>query len=203
MMESWEGLMGRIPILLVVSLVVAVLGYGIAVRLPVSYDVHFSYVVSIEQREVAPIFRYDGYYALSATDLFAGTLASWIVTPETVVAAYHEAGITLPTEDAIDLTKNILAEKAASQLVKITVKNPSKQKAESLAKGVMGIVPKLIEQYNKNGTPAVTFSAVASIPWTGVSRIAPLPIAIVLFVFVFFAGIFLTLFMSALARGSS
>lgn len=201
--KSWEAFVRRIPTLLAVSFIVAIVGYGVAVRLPVSYDVHGSYVVSQEEREVSSGFRYDGYYALSATDLFTATLAAWITSPETVVRAYEEAGVPLPTEDAIDLVKNIRAEKAAPQLVTITVRDSSKADAEKLAGGVAKVIPTFVEQYNTTGTPAATFSVVASQRWTGVSRIAPFPVALVLFIFVFLVGMVWTMFLDALRRGSS
>lgn len=201
--KTWDAFVKRIPVLIAVSLVVAITGYGVVIRLPVSYVVHGSYVVSQEGREVAPGFRFDGYYALSATDLFTGTLAAWIVSPETVVRAYQEASVSLPTEDPIDLVKSIRAEKVAPQLIAITVKNSSKAAAEKLASGVARIVPELVTQYNTTGTPAATFAVVASQPWTGVSRIAPFPVALVLFLFVFLTGMVWTMFLEALRRGSS
>ncbi len=93
--------------LLGISILVAILGYGIAKQFPATYEVNFSYMVSMEQRDESSNFRYDGYYALSATDLFSATLAGVIVSPETIVAAYGGANIPLPTEDTIDLVKSI------------------------------------------------------------------------------------------------
>lgn len=201
--QSWEYLSRRIPVLLIASIIAGIVAYGVASRLPVSYDVSLSYVVSQESRDPVSDFRYDGYYAISATDLFTTTLASWIVSPETVVRFYEKAHIPLPTEDPISLSKRIIAIKAAPQLVNITVKHPSKLEAEKLAAGIAQVVPAFVEQYNTTGSPASRFAVVASSPWTGVSRIAPLPISLIVFVFVFIVGVLWTLFTQALKRGSS
>lgn len=187
--ESWNALIRRAPRILLVSFLIALASYTVAAKMPVSYNVHFSYVVSQEAKEVPPGFRYDGYYALSASDLFTATLASWIAQPQTIVAAYEASSMPLPTQDAVDLGKYIHAEKAAPGLVNITVENPSQETAEAVAGGIAKIVPVFIAQQNTVGTPAVTFRAISSRPWTGTSRIAPLPIALVFFMFAFLAQI--------------
>lgn len=194
MNDSLEVLVSKIPRVLIVSFIAALASYGITAKIPVSYDVHVSYVVSQEGREATPGFRYDGYYALSATDLFAATLAAWIAQPQIIALAYKASDISLPTYDAIDLGKRIRSEKAAPGLVNITVRDRSRETAERIARGVAKIVPAFIAQQNTTGTPAVTFRGIASDSWTGVSRIAPLPIALVVFMFALFAQILWILF---------
>lgn len=180
----WEKLSRKTPYILGISFVFAIIGYITAAKLPVSYDVYLSYIVSMEKREAAPDFRYDGYYALSAADLFTTTLASWIAAPQTIANAYQAAHISLPTYDAIDLGKRVRAEKSAQGLVNITVRDSSRETAEAVAKGIAEIVPAFVAQQNTAGTPAVAFRVTVSGPWTGMSRVAPFPIALVVFVFV-------------------
>lgn len=183
----WEKLSRKTPAILIVSFTCALVAYIVAAKLPVSYDVHLSYVVSMQKREAASDFRYDGYYALSATDLFTATLASWTAQPQTIARAYQAANIPLPTYDMIDLGKRVRAEKSAPGLVNITVLDSSRETAEAIAKGMTEVVSAFILQQNTAGTPAVMFSATAFDPWTGMSRIAPFPIALVIFVFVLLA----------------
>ncbi len=194
MNDSLESLANTTPRILIASFMIAFVAYGIAAKIPVSYDVHLSYVVSQEGGQATPGFRYDGYYALSATDLFAATLASWIAQPQTIALAYKTSDIPLPTNDAIDLGKRIRSEKTAPGLVNITVRDHSRETAEQIVRGVTKIIPAFIAQQNTTGTPAVTFRGIASDSWTGMSRIAPLPIALVVFVFVLFIQILWILF---------
>jgi hypothetical protein len=188
--------------LLGISIILGILAYGIAVRIPASYDVHMSYVISLENREGTSGFRYDGYYALSTMDLFTTTLTAWATAPETIVRAYKQSGIELPTEDAVKLGKNIRAGKAAPQLVKVTVSDSSKDHAEQLARGVAAVIPELVDEYNKSSKNTATFSVVASEPWTGVSRVAPLPIALTVFVFVLIVCVIWVLFVEAIKNES-
>lgn len=191
--ESWGAVRRHAFRSILISLLLAVIAYVIAVKIPVSYDTHFSYTVSQQSREASSAFRYDGYYSLSATDLFTATLAAWITAPQTIVSAYASAHVALYTSDAIQLTKNIRAEKVAPGLINITVRNASKDSAEAVAHGIATIVPVFIQEQNTAGTPAVMFRAIDSSMWTGVSRIAPIPIALVCFVFVLLVQLILVL----------
>lgn len=194
MEDLFEILSFKTPRILTISFILALIAYGIAIKIPVSYDVHLSYIVSQQERETSAQFRYDGYYALSATDLFTATLAAWVREPQTIAAAYRAAGIAIPTYDAIDLTKHVRSEKAAPGLVNITITDSSRQTAEAVAGGVVEIIPSFIEGQNTAGTPAVSFRSTLSGPWTGMSRIAPFPIALVVFLFALVSQILWILF---------
>lgn len=175
----------RAPLILLVSVLAALVAYGVVNRVKPSHIVHFSYVVSLVQRDTAPEFRFDGFYAIQATDLFASTLASWMKTPEQIVAAYQEAGLELPASDAREILKAVEATKTGPQLVQVAVKNATKEKAESLAQGLQTVVEKQVATYHDKGTPAIAFRVVADTPWTSLQK---LPIKMIVsgtFVFVF------------------
>lgn len=169
---------------LLIGFLAAVLGYTIAARLPVSYDVHFSYAISRGEGPPSKEFQYDGYYALSAIDLFTTTLAAWIASPEIIASGYASSDVPLPTRDAVDLVKHVRTEKAAPGLVRVTVQDVSQKTAEAVAKGITEIVPSFIQKQNEHISPAITFRAAVSQPWTSMNRVAPLPITLVIFIFV-------------------
>ena len=180
-----EILKKRLPAILLISVVATFIAYGVASRLKPKHIVHFSYVVSQVSRDETPGFRFDGYYALSATDLFATTLASWITAPEHVVAAYQAAGLPLLSHDAREIVKAVEATKAGPQLVQVAISDESKARAEALAQGVQEVVARQVERYHSQGTPAVSFRIVADTPWTSLQK---LPIRMIVsgtFVFAF------------------
>src|SRR3989338_3499521 len=118
---SFRALNRALPLICAAGIAAAGLGYGIARKIPPSYEVHFSYIVALQERDTSPGFRYDGYYALSGTELFSSTLASLIASPEMIVQAYQEAKLPVSTQDPFALTKRVRAQKAASQLVQKTI----------------------------------------------------------------------------------
>ena len=174
-------LASKLPLLLLASFLLAAIAFGIAGRLGPLPQVHFSYLVSLSEREVTPDFEFDGYYALQATDLFAATLAEWLTTPEVVVAAYREAGLEPDTDDPRALTRLVEARKTAPQLVEVTVKGSSQAEAEALTAGLLVAMERNVALYHDEGIPAVEFGVVATEPFSGQRTINARLIAVATF----------------------
>ncbi|HLC48811.1 MAG TPA: hypothetical protein VJI96_00295 [Candidatus Andersenbacteria bacterium] len=200
-LSSLSALSRAFFLILSLSLIVAFIAYGVVKKIPGTYEVHFSYMVSIEQHDVALGFRYDGYYALSSTDLFSATLASIASAPETIIAAYIASGIQPPTQDAIRLVRVVTAKKTAPALVQITVTDASQKNAEQLTSGLMTVLAKTIDEYNTKGPASLIFHGVSTTPWTSVHAPLPLPIAASMFMLVFLGGNMIVLVRQALKRG--
>lgn len=196
----WNVLKQKMPILLLISLAAAVVAFVIVRQAGPTYEVHFSYLVSLSEREAADEFRFDGFYALQATDLFAATLARWIATPEVIVAAHAEADIPLQSQDPRQLTRQVAAEKSAPQIVQVTVRGDSEQRAEALARGLRAVMERNIEMYHDEGVPAVTFRAVATPPWLGVWQVAVPVIVSATFIFTFLIAVNGLLLIESLRR---
>ncbi|MEX2055052.1 MAG: hypothetical protein WD972_02625 [Candidatus Andersenbacteria bacterium] len=182
-----------LPLLLLVSLLAGFVALAIVRRFEPVSQVHFSYLVSLSQREDAPEFRFDGYYALQATDVFAETLAAWVQTPEVVVAAYQEAGLAVPTNDPRAIVRNVVAKKSAAQLVQVTVRHADPAIARKLTTGLQTVMQQNIERYHAQGIPAVQFRAVPTTPWVGQRQVATSIIVTATMVAVFFLGLNLRL----------
>ncbi len=181
----WRRVRLMLPWLLFGSFAAAVVAYAVASSLPAAHQVHFSYLISLSEREAANEFRFDGFYALQATDLFAQTLARWIQTPEVIVAAYQEAGLASPTENPRELTRLIRADKTAPQLVQVTVEETSKEEALQVAEALQKVMEKNIAEYDTQGIPALAFRVVPTTPWAGQSEISVPIVTVATFVFVF------------------
>jgi capsular polysaccharide biosynthesis protein len=179
----------RLPILLLISLLLTVIVYGVARRMGPTYEVHYSYLISLSTREQPKEYTFDGYYALQATDLFTATLAQWATTPEVVVAAYQDAQIKLPTINPKGLAHAVSAEKTAPQLVELTVRSSKKAEAEKLARGLMTAVQHNIDIYHEQGIPALTFRVVTTSPWTGMTQLNLTVIVVATFIISLLLGI--------------
>lgn len=182
-------LASKLPVLLLASFLLAAIAFGIAERVGPLPQVHYSYLVSLSEREETPDFEFDGYYALQATDLFAATLAEWLTTPEVVVAAYRAAGLEPGTEDPRALTRLVEARKSAPQLVEVTVKGSSQAEAEALTAGLLVAMERNVALYHDEGIPAVQFGVVATQPFSGQRMIHARLIAVA----TFFAALILLL----------
>ncbi len=196
-MALWRNL----PMIMLVGVLAFGIAYAIASKTPPSYEVHFSYVVAQQQRDASPDFRYDGYYSISGTELFSATVASLIMSPEQIVSAYASANIPLASQDPLALTKKVKAEKAASQLVQVTVIDASKSNAEALAHAVDSVTQKAVSDYDKKNKDTAQFSLTQTNAWTGTVRVAVMPIALIAMVFALVMAALIVLFNEALKRG--
>lgn len=158
----------KMPLILLLSLLAAVVTYGAVNRMGATYKVHMSLLVSLTQRETADEYTFDGLYALQSTELFTATLAEWTATPAVIVDAYREAGMPVSTGDARQLSRRISAKKTAPQLVEISVTGSSRADSERLARSLLVVMKKNVELYHREGVPTLQFRVVASKPWTSV-----------------------------------
>lgn len=186
--------------LLLVSVAVGVLAYAVVHRLGPTYEVHFSYLVSLSERETVPEYQFDGYYALQATDLFAATLARWATTSEVIVAAYSAAGIDSPTDDPRALGRSVAAVKSAPQLVEVTVRGKQRDEVERLAVGLRRVMEQNVARYHDEGIPALHFRVVATEPWVGTTRLSASVIVSAVFIFTFLFGVNGVLLLESLRR---
>jgi len=169
----------QLPRLLLISLVMAVGAWVVVRAIGPTYQGHFSYLVSLSEREtVKDEYRFDGFYALQATELFSATLAKWVVTPEVIVATYDRAGVELPSLDPRQLTGSIRAEKSAPQLVEIVIKHSDRQTVGKLAAALQQVMAENVDQYHDQGIPAVAFKVVTTNVWVGM-RLVAVPVIVV------------------------
>lgn len=184
----WPRVGRALPWLLALSVLVALLAAGTVSRFGESWTVHFSYVVSLKEREAATAYRFDGYYALQAIELFTKTLAEWVVAPEMVAQAHRAAGLPEPT----GILKAIEAEAAAPQLVRVTVRASDRAQAEQLAAGVRAVVA--------SGVPA-EFQVVATEPWATTAGLNKKVVGLATGALVFFVGLNLVVLRESLRNG--
>src|SRR3990167_2883875 len=154
----WDVVQRRMPAVLALSAALALVAYLAVGQRGPTFEVHFSYLVSLSEREAAEEFRFDDYYALSATDLFTSTLAEWLVTPNVIVAAYREAGLDVPDEEPARLARTVTAQKKAPQLVGVVVRGQERQQTERLASGLKEVMTEKIDVFQDQGGGALRFS---------------------------------------------
>jgi len=185
----WPPVRRRLPRLSLLAAAGALLAAALVHRAGPHYRAHFSYVVALQEREVADNFRFDGYYALQATDLFATTLAEWAMTPEVIAQAYQLAGLPLPGSDARSLVRSVSARKTAPQLIVVEVHGDSASDSAALARGLQAAVAAEVTAYHNAGVPAARFTAVPGAVWVGATLPATGVAAAAVFLLILFVGV--------------
>lgn len=164
----WQTIRRSLVGITILSMALSLMALAIAHRVGPTFEVHYSYLVSLSEREEAPEYRFDGFYALQATDLFSQTLAQWMTTPEVIVAAYTSAGLEIPTRNPRALAAAVSASKSSSQLVTVTIRHDDEEVARRLADGLKVVMNDTISRYHDQGIPALTFRVVTTDAWLGV-----------------------------------
>jgi capsular polysaccharide biosynthesis protein len=182
-------IINALPLLLLISLFFSASVFSWMHYHKPSSEVHFSYLISLSERDLKTSYSYDGYYALQASESFAETLAFWIQTPEMVVSAYRAANIPLPTTDARVLVKSIRAKKSAPQLVQVTIYSKDEGQAKRLAEGLRQAVEENMNIYHDEGIPDLKFKAVPTGPWLGKQRVSVFVIVFTVFIATLLLGI--------------
>lgn len=196
----WETVKQQLPRIVGISCGLAVVAWLIVQQQGATHELHFSYLISLSEREAAVEYRFDGYYALQATDLFAETLAELIAAPETIAAAFTAADLLPPAGSARQLTHSVTAERKAPQVVHVTIEQPSQREAQQLAEGVRHVVTKQVEMYHNQGVPALRFRVVATEPWSTVTRVDARVVAAATLLAVFVLGVNLVVLRESLRR---
>ena len=198
----WQLLRRTLPKVVLLSAALALLVYVISIKTGPSYQVHYSYIVSLSEREAVSDYAYDGYYALSATDLFATTLAAWTKTPEVIVRAHEISGVKMQSDDPQALVKLVSAEKTGPQIIEVTVRHKEKATVERLADGLQSAMLENIGMYHDEGIPAVRFKVVTTKAWTGEKAAAAGVVSAGTFVFALLLGINAVLLVESFRRAS-
>lgn len=194
----WNAFKRSALLIIIISGLVGLIGYGLAARAEPEYQVHFSYVVSLQEREEKNEYTFDGYYALQATDLFTSTVAQWLTTPEIIVQAYQRVGIQLPSTDPYAVVKLVRSEKTAPQLIEVTVRHRDRDVAQQLTRGLQEVLADNIAAYHRDGIPALTFRVVPTMAWTGARQFGSSVIGIALFGITFVIATNVVLFRESL-----
>lgn len=192
-----------LPGILLFSAALSFLTYAIVEKSGPTYEVYYSYLISIKERDKTEDYRFDGYYAINSTDLFASTLAAWSQTPEIIVKAHHEAGVKLPGHRPAQLTKIVNTDKTGPQIIQVTIKHKNLDSAEKLAQGLKKAVEQNIAKYHREGNPDLTFSVTTTEPWTGQTSLSAATITIGVFVFAVLLGMNAILLLESMKNSKS
>lgn len=130
---------------------------------PVYYEASFSFLVSRFGADSTADYKYDGYYALKASDLMADTVEQWLKNPEAVQSIYAKAGVDGRFKSLKDMARKFKATKLTSQLVEVRLKAEKSEDAKKVAEAASGILKNKIAAINnaeeKNGTFKIIDSA--------------------------------------------
>ncbi len=131
----------RYLLILVVTILVGASAFVFTFRRSVVYETSLSLLITRSTSQVTQDYKYDGYYAIKAAELFSDTVKQWLESPEVVVEIYKRAEIDLGLESLRKLRKKFKAYKMSSQYVEVRFKASQKEEAQKIS----GVIPSVLQ----------------------------------------------------------
>lgn len=175
----WKPLKKVFPFLIAASLIVGLVAIGVVRQQGSKSRLDFSYMV-VGQREAAtssPVYRFDDYYALQATELFSKSLAAWLSAPATIAAA-------LGREDRHDLVVTA----PAAGLIHLTLSSANPAVLPYLRQVVDQLARQYLDRYNASN-PSIVFRIEAAPEWVRTPEPPWRLVGVVSFLLTFFIGL--------------
>ena len=154
---------GKVLIIIFTVLVVGVSMILLYFKEPV-YQSSISFSVNRVNRQTTEYYEYDGYYAISAAELFSQTLMSWFMTPSVLLEIYEQAEVDPQIKSLSSFANRFRARQYASQNIVVSFKEKDQAKATKISNAVVNIVQTKAADLNKTSDQKSIFEVVGSKP---------------------------------------
>ena len=113
-------------------------------------------------REPTTQYQYGGYYAIQASEMFAGTILGWLKSPEVLSEILQEAKMPVGASEIQALSNQISARKIPPQNIELNVIDLNQEKAKLLASSTINIIKSKTELINKSASDGSAFTIISS-----------------------------------------
>lgn len=157
----------RRKVLIIVLVAVITIGGVLLVEfLPEAQYTSISLAVGREGKQETQDYKYDGFYSLQASELFAETVVSWFLSPEIVSDIFEGAGIDPGTENLREMSRIFDAEQLASQNVLVKFTTNSEEDADKLVASMKKVLAERTKILNEASGDDANFAVIARDPIT-------------------------------------
>lgn len=144
-------------LILVITILVGVSSFIFTLRKSVVYDTSLSLFITRSAPQDTQDYKYDGYYAIKAAELFSDTIKQWLESPEVVVEIYKQAEIDLTLKSLRKLRKKFTAYKMSSQYVEVRFKAKERAEAQEVSRAITKVLQSKTQELT-GATKDISFS---------------------------------------------
>ncbi|MFH1172897.1 MAG: Wzz/FepE/Etk N-terminal domain-containing protein [bacterium] len=131
---------------------------------PTVYDTSIAFTVNRTAKQQTADYQYDGYYAIQASNLFAQTIMSWLMTPSVLLEIYNQAGVD-PNIGYLDkFASRFQTKKLSSQSVAVRFKERDEATADKIARSIINVMETKAVDLNQTSEGDSLFKVVGSNP---------------------------------------
>ncbi len=151
-------------IIIAIAVLTALFSFIFSVVQPMKYETSLSLLISKSKTQETDDFKYDGYYALRASEIMADSVEQWLESPDVVNLVYQKAGINPDFRNIKSYTKKFRARKMSSQYVEVKFNTFTKKDAEKISLAIIKVINGKAEALEKNSGEEVAFSVSGTNP---------------------------------------
>jgi capsular polysaccharide biosynthesis protein len=148
----------------VIALVILTTAFSLAK--PVSYENDLILLVGRKGTQDTDNYKYDGYYAVQASDIFADNVSQWLGNASLVKEIYSRAGVKNESGSLRGFTKMFKAKKLSSQYVEVRYATADSQSAVKLAHAIVDVLGERAEALRTASNEEISFKIIYNDPLT-------------------------------------
>jgi capsular polysaccharide biosynthesis protein len=148
----------RSKLILVVATITGSFAFLFSTIQPVKYETSLSLFINKNETQETDDFKYDGYYALQASEIIADSIEQWLKSPEFVNAVYQKAQVDQDFRNIKSYTKKFTAKKMSAQYVEVKFKSNNRQEAEKVSSAIAEAVNSKVKALGENSEREISFS---------------------------------------------
>ena len=144
-------------LIIAISIITAVSAFVFSIAQPIEYETSLSLAIIKDKTQTTNDFKYDGYYALQASEIIADSIEQWLKSPEVVNAIYQKSEIDQDFKSIKSYTKKFTAQKMSPQFVEVKFKSDTREEAEKISAATVKIISTKIENLKETSEQEISF----------------------------------------------
>lgn len=143
--------------IIAISVIVAVSAFLFSVLQPLKYEASLSLFVNKDKTQETDDFKYDGYYALQASEIIANSVAEWLKSPEVVNSIYQKAEVACYFKNIKSYTKKFAVKKMSAQYIEVKFETNNEEDAEKISLAIAEVIESKVKNIGENSKQELSF----------------------------------------------
>ncbi len=131
---------------------------------PVSFASDLVLLISRKGTQATDNYKYDGYYAVQASDIFSDNISQWLASASIASEIYSRAGIKSDFTDFKNFSKVFKANKLSSQYVEVRYETKDEQSAKIIARAIRDVLQEKTDSLSKSSNEEISFNIIYNDP---------------------------------------
>ncbi len=189
-----------------IAVIIAVIIIGTGATLAVlssrnpGFDTSVALTINRINTQQTTEYKYDQFYALSATDLFGKSVIGWMSTPSIIDAVFNDAGLPIEFSGIADEAGFFSGRRLAPQVIEVRYTYKTEEGSKKLNASLIKVLQGEIDKLNAQTVGESYFTIVAADPVVLPGSNNLLLVGLIAFVVSAFVGLNLALLLDYLKR---